>query len=389
MPSSAPTARTSSLKSIRSGSTQGEVELIRQAADVVVGLDRRGVIRCRRTRSRPSRGCPWTRNRRHRAGRLLLEDADELLADDLALALGVFDPGQLGEEALFGVDVNPAECRTGGMPRPPARPRSCASTRGPTKTQVSLSPHRLVDEQRRDRGIDSTGEPARSPCPRPPWSWILATCSAITDCGRPLLLAAGDIAQEAGQDLGSVRGVDDLGVELDPVEAAIRQLTGGNRRAGAGGESAEALRRLEDRVAVTSSSSSAPPAGRPAGGRHRRAEPGRCDRTRPSRPTRPGHRGRGPLPASRNRSPVSGSRDRAAGSGNGGAPARRPRPAAGEDEGLGRALADLLDRRGRRQQLGEDPAFADPAGNQLRVLAPEVEDQQPPLRRARRRPAAR
>ncbi len=38
--------------------------------------------------------------------RLLLENADELLADDLALTLGVGDPGQLGQEALFGVDVN-------------------------------------------------------------------------------------------------------------------------------------------------------------------------------------------------------------------------------------------------------------------------------------------
>ena len=37
-------------------------------------------------------------------GRLLLEDADELVADDLALLLGVLDAGQPGEEALAGVD---------------------------------------------------------------------------------------------------------------------------------------------------------------------------------------------------------------------------------------------------------------------------------------------
>ena len=34
----------------------------------------------------------------------LLEDADELAADDLPLLLGVADPGERGEELLAGVD---------------------------------------------------------------------------------------------------------------------------------------------------------------------------------------------------------------------------------------------------------------------------------------------
>ena len=36
--------------------------------------------------------------------RLLLEDADELAADGLALGLGVADAGELCQEALLGVD---------------------------------------------------------------------------------------------------------------------------------------------------------------------------------------------------------------------------------------------------------------------------------------------
>jgi hypothetical protein len=36
--------------------------------------------------------------------RLLLEDPDELLADDLALALGIGHAGQARQEALLGVD---------------------------------------------------------------------------------------------------------------------------------------------------------------------------------------------------------------------------------------------------------------------------------------------
>ena len=47
-----------------------------------------------------------------------------------------------------------------------------------------------------------------------------------------------------------VRGVDDLGVELDPVEAALGVLAGGDRRARAGGERGEPGGRLEDGVAV-------------------------------------------------------------------------------------------------------------------------------------------
>ena len=44
--------------------------------------------------------------------------------------------------------------------------------------------------------------------------------------------------------------VDDLGVELDPVEAALGVLGRGDRRLGARGESREARRRLEDGVPV-------------------------------------------------------------------------------------------------------------------------------------------
>ena len=120
-----------------------------------------------------------------------------------------------------------------------------------------LLPHRLVDEHRRDRGVDAAGEAADD--------------AAVADLGldlrdllgdhrlrRPLLLAAGDVAQEAGQDLGPVGGVDDLGVELDPVEPAIGHLAGGDRRARARGERDEARRAPRRRRRDGSSSSSAP-----------------------------------------------------------------------------------------------------------------------------------
>ena len=99
-----------------------------------------------------------------------------------------------------------------------------------TKTQVSLSPTALWTSS---AATEESTPPERPQItrPSPTWAWIFSTCSAITDCRRPLLLAAGDVAQEAGEDLGPVGGVDDLGVELDPVEAAVGRLAGGDRGA--------------------------------------------------------------------------------------------------------------------------------------------------------------
>ena len=227
---------------------QLELEVVGQAADVVVGLDRRRVV--------GAAGLDHVRVERAldqeadvlELRRLLLEDADELGADDLALRLRVVVAGQLGEEALFGVDVDErdAELAEGldhllGL----VHPHQAVVD----EDAGQLVPDRLVDEHRRDRGVDAAGEAADHP--------------ALADLGldlldllgdhrlrRPLLLAAGDVAQEAGEDLGPVGRVDDLGVELDPVEAAVGQLAGGDRRARAGGQRGEALGRLEDGVAV-------------------------------------------------------------------------------------------------------------------------------------------
>ncbi len=57
------------------------------------------------------------------------------------------------------------------------------------------------------------------------------------------------------------------------------------------------------------------------------------------------------------------------------------RGAAGEDDAERVATAELVDRRVVREDLGEDAQLADPAGDQLRVLRAEVEDDQRPLGR--------
>ena len=62
----------------------------------------------------------------------------------------------------------------------------------------------------------------------------------------------------------------------------------------------------------------------------------------------------------------------------------RGRPA-GEHQRRGRALADRLELEVVRQQLGVDAALADPARDQLRVLAAEVEHEDLLVRGRRRR----
>ena len=291
----------------------------------------------------------------------------------LRLLLGVVFAGELGEEALLGFDVDQRDAELGeGLDHLLGLVQAHQAVVDEDAGQ--LLPHRLVDEHRRDRGVDAAGEAADHP--------------ALTDLGldlldlfgdhrlrRPLLLATGDVAQEAGEDLGPVGRVDDLGVELDPVEAAIGHLAGGDRRARAGGERREPLGRLEDRVAMAHPAAlllRQPAEQAPAAVAE--DEVGAAELTRLRRLDPAAQRQHHRL------HPVTDAENRDFEIEQLGRERRRPLlvhrgRAAGEDQRFRRPLADLLHRRRRRQQLGEDPAFADAAGDQLGVLAPEVEDQ--------------
>ncbi len=286
---------------------------------------------------------------------------------------GSSTPGQPRQEPLLGVDVDQRD------PEALERLDHLLGLVQPHQAVIDedagqLLPHRAVDEQRRDRGVDAAGEAADHP--------------ALADLGadrghlfgdhrlrRPLLLAAGDLAQEAGQDLGAVGGVDHLGVELDPVEAAVGRLAGGDRRGRGRGEGREPLRRLEDDVAV------AHPA---ALGLGQAGE-------QPAAVIGQGQLGPPELPRLRpldlaaegldhRLHPVTDPEHRDPELEQVGREGRRPRlvdrgRASGEHQPLGPALADRVGRGGRRQQLGEDPAVADPPRDQLRVLPSEVKNE--------------
>ena len=148
---------------------------------------------------------------------------------------------------------------TSGMPNCSKASTTCSASFSrirpwSTKTQVSRSPTARCTSS---AATEESTPPERPQItrPSPTWAWTLRDLLGDHRLRRPLLLAAGDVAQEAGEDLGPVGRVDDLGVELDAVEAAVGHLAGGDRRAGAGGERGEALAAARRRRRGGSSSS--------------------------------------------------------------------------------------------------------------------------------------
>ena len=183
----------------------------------------------------------------------------------------------------------------------------------------------------------------------------------MIEAGAPRALAAADVLEERRQHLLPVGRVDDLGVELDAVEAALDVLERGDRRLRRARQRGEARRRLVDRVAVR----------HPARLLRRRAgqQPARARRTvsceRPNSPTS--------APSTRPPS-VQHQRLHAVTDAEHGDPeleqlriqprrARRRTPTPGPPERIrpfGAAPAHLLDADVVRQQLGEHAAARAP-----------------------------
>ena len=118
-----------------------------------------------------------------------------------------------------------------------------------TNTHVSWSPTA--------RCTSSAATEESTPPERPQITRPLADLGAdpldllLDDRGRaPRARAAADLLEERRQHVLAVGRVDDLGVELDAVEAALDVLQRGDRRLRRARQRAEAGRRLEDRVAV-------------------------------------------------------------------------------------------------------------------------------------------
>ena len=345
-----------------------------QPADVVVGLDLRGDadLAARLDHVRVERPLDEEADVPEPAG-LVLEDPDELLADDPPLLLGLRDPGEPGEEALACVDMDERDVEV--------RPERLDDLLGLVLAQEAvvdehagqLVADRLVHEQRRDRGVDAAGEPADD----------LLGADLRADAldllldhrgGRPGGRRAGDLVEEALEHPLPLRRVHDLGVELDGVEAALGVLEGRDRRRLRRGRDRRARWRGRHRVAVAHPDDLIRLEVTEQRARRLELDVGLAelrDLVRLDSPAElAGHQLHPVADAQRRHAELEdrwvGERG-ALGVDRGGA--------AREDERQRPPRADLLGAQPVRDELGVDARLAHPPGDQLAVLAPEVQDE--------------
>ena len=179
-----------------------------------------------------------------------LEDPDELAADDLALLLGVGDPGERVEEPLLGVDD--LQLDAGGGDEVALDLLGLALAHQPVVDEHAGQPvaDGALDERGGDRGVDAAGEAADRLAASPIWSRIRSICSStmltIVQVGRQPAIWWRKCSSTCWPCWVCMH----LGVPLDAGQPAVDVLEGGDRRDRGGGEHREPLGRGGDRVAV-------------------------------------------------------------------------------------------------------------------------------------------
>ena len=218
---------------------QLELEVVGQAADVVVGLDVGGArspaglhhVGVERALHQERDLHPGRGGVAEHVGLGGLEDPDELAADHLALLLGVAHPDQRVEEALLGVDH--VQVDAGGGDEVALDLLGLALAQQAVVDEDAGEPvaDRALYDGRGDRRVDAAGEAADR-------ASVVADLLAdpldllLDDVdhgpGRP---AAGDVVQEVLEHRLAVLGVHHLGVPLHPGQPALDVLERGHRGA--------------------------------------------------------------------------------------------------------------------------------------------------------------
>lgn len=358
-----------------------ELQVLGEAAHVVVGLDVRGAgaaagldhVRVERAldqeRDVLALGCLGDDLRLG-----LLEDADELAPDDLPLLLGVRDALERGEEALLGVHDLELHAGRGDEVLLDLLGLALAHQTVVDVHTGELRADGLLHEGRGDRRVHSAGQTADR---------ALGT-DLLADQGDLLVddVAGGPgrgetraAVQEVLQDLLAVRGVHDLGVVLDAVELLLVVLEGGDRDDVRGGRDGEALGSGGAGVAVRHPHRLLVRGALEQGGAGLRdvqrrtavlAGAGVVDRAAEG--------GRHQLEAVAHAEDGDARLEELAVQARGALRVDR-RGSAGEDD-RGRVLGEhLLDRHGARHDLAVDPGLTDATGDELGVLRTEVDDQ--------------
>src|SRR5262249_49170119 len=143
---------------------------------------------------------------------LLLEDVDEEAADDLALLLGVCDPGELAEEEIARVAMDQRDVVVVAEEAHHALPLALAQQAVVDEDAMELLADRLVDQHRGHGGIDAAGEAADDAARADLAADLLDLLLAEGGHG-PVAGGAGDAAHEALQEAPALRRVHHLGME--------------------------------------------------------------------------------------------------------------------------------------------------------------------------------
>src|SRR5215207_8923397 len=180
---------------------------------------------------------------------LLFEGADKLFADDLSLRLGVRDVSELVQETSRRIHVDERHIRVLAE-----RLDDLLGLIVPQEAVVDEDARQIVadgpvDEHRRRRRIDPTGEPTYSPCAADLFSYPLDRVGNDVD-RSPLGSAAAGLVEEVLEDLHPVLCMPDFGMELDPEAPFPWVLERDNRDRGSLGSDLETFRDGEDGVSV-------------------------------------------------------------------------------------------------------------------------------------------
>ena len=159
---------------------------------------------------------------------LLLEDPDELVADDAPLLLRILHALEPAEESVSGVEHHQLHAQV-LFERCAQQLRLALAHQAVVDVDAGeLVAHGAMHQRGRHRRVD----PARERTDHPSRSNAVANLGdvGLHEARRcPGLSGTGDIDNETAQDLPAVRRVDDLGVELDPVQVPLWVRKSGKR----------------------------------------------------------------------------------------------------------------------------------------------------------------
>jgi hypothetical protein len=308
---------------------------------------------------------------------LLLEDVDEELADDPPLHLRIRHSGERGEEALAGIHGD--EGHLEALPEGPLYLLALPLTEQTVVDEdagepITKSP---VDQGGGDGRIHPPAEPAHG--------------AAVSDLGADRLhglvdkrfdgpgsAAAADPVDEVGQDPIAVFGVDHLRVELKAENRLPGVTDRGEGRILAGGQHLEVPRQAHHPIAVTHPD---PAFGTALQIREERM-PGFDLQQGAAVLVVAGHLHQTTEAAGQELEPVADAEDRKLELEDRRGHVRRPRieDARGptrEDQSGGLPRPDLVETQAVGMDLAVDALLADPPGDELCVLRPEVQDQNP------------